>query len=219
MYIIYNVFMKIILLDEVDSTHTYLKELILKEGYKEATCVMTTLQTNGIGSRGNTWQGVRGNLFFSFVMKKEDLPKDLQLQSASIYFSYILKQLLEEKGSKIWLKWPNDFYVNDKKIGGTITTATKELVYCGIGLNLVNVSDDFGNLDISIDANEILKSYFQTLKKEITWKQVFNYFKIEFQISKKFQVTLDNKKVSLENAILNDDGSIEIDNKKVFSLR
>lgn len=211
--------MEIIKLEEVDSTHTYLKNHIVENGYKNPLCVVTELQTDGIGSRGNTWTGVKGNLFFSFVLKKDELAKDLQLQSASIYFSYILKKVLEESGSKVWLKWPNDFYIDDKKIGGTITSANKELLYCGIGLNLVEVDKSFGKLDIEIDKIKILETYFQTLEKEISWKQIFNFFKVEFQRSKNFLATIDNKKVSLEKAILNDDGSIEIENKKVFSLR
>ncbi|WP_072681428.1 biotin--[acetyl-CoA-carboxylase] ligase [Arcobacter sp. LA11] len=211
--------MKIIILDKVNSTHTYLRELIKREGYTYPTCIMTSLQTDGIGSRGNSWQGKDGNLFFSFVFEKKTLPNDLQLQSASIYFSYILKEVLANKGSNLWLKWPNDFYIKDKKIGGTITTATKDLIYCGIGLNLIDVSEDFGKLDIKIDSKSILELYFETLKKESSWKEIFSQFKIEFNRSKKFKATLDNKKVSLENALLNDDGSIEIDNTKVFSLR
>lgn len=211
--------MKIIILDKVNSTHTYIKELIKTEGYTYPTCIMTSFQTKGIGSRGNSWQGKSGNLFFSFVLEKKDLPKDLQLQSSSIYFSYILKEVLASKGSNLWLKWPNDFYIDNKKIGGTITTATKDLIYCGIGLNLIEVSSDFGKLDINIDPKSILELYFETLRKESSWKQIFSQFKIEFQRSKKFKATLDNKKVSLENALLNDDGSIEINNTKVFSLR
>ena len=211
--------MKIIILEKVNSTHTYLKDLIKSEGYTYPTCIMTSFQTDGIGSRGNSWQGKRGNLFFSFVLEKKDLPKDLELQSASIYFSHILKEVLSRKESKVWLKWPNDFYIDDKKIGGTITTATKDLIYCGIGLNLIDVSKDFGKLDIKIDSKSILELYFETLKKESSWKQIFSQFKIDFLRSKKFKATLDNKKVSLENAVLNDDGSIEIDNTKVFSLR
>ncbi len=106
-----------------------------------------------------------------------------------------------------------------KKIGGTITTLTNDLIYCGIGLNLIDVEDTFGKLDIKIDSNEILDIYFKTLEKGIFWKQVFSDFKIEFQRSRKFKATLDNRKISLEKAILNDDGSIQIDDKKVFSLR
>ncbi len=211
--------MKIIRLNKVDSTHIYLKEYIKENLYTTPTCVVTSFQTNGIGSRGNSWTGKKGNLFFSFVFNKNELPLDLPMQSYSIYFSYILKQVLEEFGSKVWIKWPNDFYIDDKKIGGTITTLSNELVYCGIGINLISVSSEYGNLDISLDVHKTLQLYFDKLKKQLSWKQIFSEFKIEFQKSKKFRVTIDNQKKSLENSILNSDGSINIDNKKVFSLR
>jgi len=215
----YTSIMKIIKLDEVDSTHTYLKDYIKTNGYNEAICITSDYQTNGIGSRGNSWTGTKGNLFFSFVLNKNELPKDLPMQSASIYFSFILKDILKTIGSEIWLKWPNDFYISDKKIGGTITTVSNDLIYCGIGLNLINVNEEFGKLDISITSENILKSYFNKLKLKDSWKQIFSEFKIEFQNSRKFQASVGDEKVSLENALLNDDGSIQVNNKKVFSLR
>ena len=215
----YNQFMKIINLEEVDSTHRYIKDYILENGYTEPLCILSDYQTQGIGSRGNNWIGIKGNLFFSFVVDNSFLSNDLPLQSSSIYFSYILKSVLKEYGSVVWLKWPNDFYIEDKKIGGTITTISKNLIYCGIGINLQKVSDEFGKLDINIDSNKILKSYFSELEKKISWKQIFSEFKIEFEYSKKFQTTIDNQKVSLQSVILNEDGSIQVNNKKVFSLR
>ena len=215
----YNGLMKIIVLDHVDSTHSYLKNHIQTEGFLEPLCIATTLQTNGIGSRGNVWIGQRGNLFFSFVLKKSSLPNDLPLQSASIYFSYILKMVLEEKGSKIWLKWPNDFYTDNKKIGGTITSVNSELIYCGIGLNLEKVDEEYGYLDIKMSPNEILNDYFLKLEKLILWKHIFSEFKIEFQKSRFFKSTVNGEKVSLKNAVLNDDGSVSLGDKKVFSLR
>ena len=215
----YTIIMKIIKLNEVSSTHTYLKEHIKNNTFEEAMCIYTNYQTHGIGSRGNTWSGIKGNLFFSFVISQNDLPMDLPLQSASIYFSYILKEVLEENNSKVWLKWPNDFYIEEKKIGGTITNITQNLIYCGIGLNLKSVSNEYGKLDIEINSNKILKSYFDKLESKYLWKQIFKCFKIEFQHSQKFQATIDNEKVSLKNAVLNSDGSIDVNNKKVFSLR
>lgn len=215
----YTSHMKIIKLNEVDSTHTYLKDYIKKNSYKEAICIQSDYQTNGIGSRGNSWTGTKGNLFFSFVLSVDDLPSDLPIQSASIYFSYILKSILKDNASKVWLKWPNDFYIDDKKIGGTITTVSSNLLYCGIGLNLINVNEDFGKLDILINPDSILKSYFNKLKVKNSWKHIFSEFKIEFQNSRKFQASVDNEKVSLKDAVLNDDGSIQVNNKKVFSLR
>ena len=215
----YTSIMKIIKLNEVDSTHKYLKDYIKENTYTEPICITSDYQTNGIGSRGNSWSGVKGNLFFSFVLSKNDLPEDLPMQSASIYFSYILNEVLRNEKSKVWLKWPNDFYINDKKIGGTITTISSNLIFCGIGLNLISVNNDYVKLDISIQSNKILEEYFDKLELRYSWKQIFKYFKIEFQNSRKFQASVDGEKVSLENAILNEDGSIEVNKKKVFSLR
>lgn len=215
----YNRNMKIIKLKEIDSTHRYIKDYITENGYTEPLCVLCDYQTQGIGSRGNSWLGKEGNLFFSFVLDGSFLPDDLPMQSSSIYFSYILKDVLKELGSKVWLKWPNDFYLDDKKIGGTITTVSKNLFYCGIGINLKEVSNDFGKLDITINIDNMLKNYFFNLEKKIFWKQIFSEFKVEFQYSKKFQATIDNQKISLENVMLNEDGSIQVNNKKVFSLR
>ncbi|MFY4750388.1 biotin--[acetyl-CoA-carboxylase] ligase [Aliarcobacter butzleri] len=211
--------MKIIRLDEVDSTHKYLKEYISKNEYTNPLCIVTDLQIQGIGSRGNSWIGKKGNLFFSFALDINSLPKDLPLQSTSIYFTYILKNILKNLGSQVWIKWPNDFYIENKKIGGTITSMSKNLIFCGIGLNLLDVEKEYEKLDIKIDVDEVLKNYFFEIEKKISWKQIFSDFKIEFEKSKKFQTTIDNQKISLESAILNDDGSIQINNKKVFSLR
>lgn len=211
--------MKIIKVDSINSTQLYLKEYITCNGYKHPICVFTNNQLNGIGSRGNSWLGKEGNLFFSFVIDKTYLPDDLKLQSASIYFSFILKDILAKKGSKVWLKWPNDFYLKNKKIGGTITFSSKDLLYCGIGLNLVETSDNFGNLDIKIVSKDLLKEYFEEIKNKVSWKKIFSKFRVEFNLSKKFKTTVNNEKISLENSILKDDGSIQINNKKVFSLR
>ena len=152
--------MKIIRLDEVDSTHKYLKEYILKNEYTNPLCIVTDLQTQGIGSRGNSWIGKKGNLFFSFALDINSLPKDLPLQSTSIYFTYILKNILKNLGSQVWIKWPNDFYIENKKIGGTITSMSKNLIFCGIGLNLLDVEKEYEKLDIKIDVDEVLKNYF-----------------------------------------------------------
>jgi len=211
--------LEICFLDSVESTHLYLKQYIKKNGYTKPLCIATNHQTKGIGSRDNTWQGRKGNLFFSFVIDEELLTSDLPIQSTSIYFSFILKELLSEMGSKIWLKWPNDFYIADKKIGGTITNKVKELYYCGIGLNVQFVHEEYGYLDIEIEIMNLLQSYFSIILQKQTWKQVFSKYLLEFENSKEYKATIQKEKVSLKNAFLNDDGSITIDNKKVFSLR
>ncbi|MBN2837368.1 MAG: biotin--[acetyl-CoA-carboxylase] ligase [Fusobacteriaceae bacterium] len=211
--------MEIVYLKSIDSTHKYLQNFITKNGYKNPLAVVTQNQTNGIGSRDNQWVGNAGNLFFSFVIDKSYIPNDLLPQSYSIYFSYLLKEILEKHGSTIWLKWPNDFYIDKSKVGGTITNLKGDLIYCGIGVNLIDVENMYSSLDIKINIETLLKEYFTVIERKKSWKQIFSKFLIEFDKSKVYKTTINDKKVSLDTAVLNSDGSITIDNKKVFSLR
>jgi len=204
-------------LKSVDSTQKYIKQILKKETLPFA--VVSDIQTDGIGSRDNSWQGLEGNLFFSFALSFKDLPKDLKLESSSIYFAYILKDILFKFGSKTFLKWPNDFYVGDAKIGGTIVHVVGDVVVCGIGLNLKQSPMGFGTLDIDVSREELLKQYFLEIEKKILWKQVFSKYKLEFHENKKFFVTYKEEKISLKGAILQDDGSIIINGERIFSSR
>ena len=189
--------MQIKYFDSLESTQLSLKSYIKSNGYITPLAFYTKCQTNGIGSRDNKWIGKEGNLFFSFVIKKSLLPKDLLVQSASIYFSFIFKEILANFGSKCILKWPND------------------LMFCGIGLNIDDVSIDFGYLDIDIDIQSLLNKYFEALERYPSWKQIFSKYKIEFNNENEFRT----QNILLKNTILQEDGSLFIDGKKVFSLR
>ncbi len=131
---------EILWLDEVDSTQRYLLDELKSKRLKAPICVGTTIQTHGRGSRGNSWIGEEGNFFVSFAIDRSFLPNDLKLESSSIYFAYILKEVLEDLGSKVWLKWPNDFYLGEKKLGGLITNLVGDSLVCGVGINLKNAS-------------------------------------------------------------------------------
>jgi len=209
--------MQIKYLNKVESTQLFLKSYI--QTNKQEICFYTNNQTNGIGSRDNLWQGEEGNLFFSFAIDEANLPNDLALQSASIYFSYIFKSILEDLGSKIFIKWPNDFYINNDKIGGIITNKVDNFLLCGIGINLKKTKSFKAYLDINIKSEILLKNYFSQLNKFPSWKQIFSKYRLEFYHSKKYYTNINNKKVLLAEASLNNDGSLTINGQKVFSLR
>ena len=211
--------MQILYLDSVDSTQKYLKELVKENRVALPYAVVASSQTDGIGSRGNSWNGVKNNLFLSFAILLKDLPKDLKLESASIYFSYILKETLEEFDSAVWLKWPNDFYINDKKVGGMITNLVNETLVCGVGLNIAHAPNNFAKLDVILDRDELIERYFKNIKKKSLWKQVFSKYKIEFYKNQNFYTHDKNLIISLKDASLQSDGSIVINNERIYSLR
>lgn len=210
--------MEILTFESLPSTHLYLSEKIKSGELQTPILVLAYQQNSGIGSRGNAWNAVKEGLYFSFAMVQEELPSDLALESISIYFGYIFKEVLAELGSQVCLKWPNDLYLGEKKIGGILCTKIAHNILVGIGLNLVVENPEFGALDIGVSREEILNLFIKRIKI-YTWKQIFSKYKLEF--SKNFQYSFhhNGELVSLRESELLDDGSILLKGERIYSLR
>ncbi|EAL3925012.1 biotin--[acetyl-CoA-carboxylase] ligase [Campylobacter upsaliensis] len=211
--------MQIICIEKIASTQLFLCEQIRKDEIKQNTAIYALEQTSGVGSRDNAWISSRGNLHLSFCVREEDLPSDLPLASVSIYFAYLLKDLLAQKGSQIWLKWSNDLYLNDKKVGGVMSHKIGEFVVCGMGLNLKFAPQNATFCDVEIEIKELVEEFIKVLEKKFLWKQIFSKYVLEFEKSKKFSVHYEGKLYALKGALLYEDGSILLANKRVYSLR
>ncbi len=211
--------MEVLYFDTLDSTQIYLIEALQSNKVVAPICVMAKEQTAGIGSRDNHWEGGEGNLFFSLAVNMEDLPNDLPLSSASIYFSYMMREVIVQYDEEIWLKWPNDLYQKSYKIGGTITKKVDNILICGMGVNLQKNSNSFKALNLNVEPIFLLKEYLLALEKYPSWKQVFSQYKIEFERSREFFTHIDGHKKTLKDATLSEDGSLIIDNKRVYSIR
>ena len=211
--------MEIICFDELGSTQKYLIEKIKEGELKAPVAILAKNQTAGIGSRDNSWEGGDGNLFFSFALLIEDLPRDLPLASASIYFSYIMKEVLSEFKDDIFVKWPNDLYFNESKVGGVVTKLIDNVLICGIGVNLAPNSNGFKSLNLKIKPLDILKIFLKKIEKKEKWKQVFSKYAIEFEKNRDIFANIEGKRVNLKEAILESDGSLIINNRRVYSLR
>jgi len=205
--------------NSLPSTQKHLIEALNKGHLQAPIAVISSEQSEGVGSRDNSWSGGEGNFFASIALDLGMLPEDLPLGSASIYFSFIMKQTLESLGENIWLKWPNDFYLNDDKVGGTITKKVNNTLVCGIGINLKKSQNGYRALQCDISAQKLLKNYLLALEKFPKWKEIFREYEIEFELSRNFSVHIENDKKSLLDATLCEDGSVIIEGKRVFSLR
>ncbi|MFY9143207.1 biotin--[acetyl-CoA-carboxylase] ligase [Sulfuricurvum sp.] len=205
--------------ESLESTQVYLLEELKASRLSAPVCIGAVSQTQGKGSRGNSWTGMSGNLFISLAIPRSMLPDDLKLESSSIYLAFMMKDFLTSLNSNVWLKWPNDFYIDDKKIGGVITNLMGETLVCGIGLNLVSAPECFAKIDIDVDAYDLTEGYCSLFKNLPPWKQIFSKYQIEFENSRKFFTHNNNEKVALERAVLLEDGSLECDGQRIFSLR
>ncbi len=107
----------------------------------EGAVVITDEQTAGRGQRGTVWVTSTGqNFTFSLILKPIFLPvSDQFMLSQAIALG--IRQYLATYLENVWIKWPNDLYVNDLKIGGilienSLLGAQIAQSIVGIGLNI-----------------------------------------------------------------------------------
>lgn len=129
--------MKIIVLDEIDSTNEYLKREY--QNMSTYTCVLAKKQIAGKGRRGHCWQSHDNqNLTVSFLYK--DIENIQDAWKYTLIAAKSIMELLDKNSIKTKIKWPNDIYVNDQKICGilveTILEPDLKGVIIGIGLNV-----------------------------------------------------------------------------------
>jgi len=211
--------LKILYFKTLPSTQLYLKEQLKRKALEIPIAVVADIQTKGVGSRENSWMSQEGNLFLSFALDINELPSDLKLESVCIYFSYLLKEVLTEFDSNVFLKWPNDFYIENKKIGGMITNIVDNILICGVGLNLTTAPEGFAALDITINRKILIEKYWQKIEKKVLWKQVFSKYKLEFENNKNFFTHSKEMRISLESSTLESDGSLNVNGERIYSRR
>ncbi len=211
--------MKIEFIENIASTHLHVSKNIREGNIKVPYLLYANNQYEGIGSRENSWIGDSGNLYMSFCIDEKTLHSDVPYHSICIYCAMIMKEILNQKGSRVWLKWPNDFYIGEKKIGGIMSCKIKDIFVVSMGINLLSCPQDFATLDINISNHELVECFCKEFEKKYSWKQIFSKFRLQFHKHKNKTFHLDGKIYPLSDAKLNDDGSITIKGKKVYNLR
>ena len=177
--------MKIIKLDAIDSTNSYLKKLLNKESLDDLTVVVSKHQSQGKGRNGNVWVNKPSlNLAFSIYkrFRNFDIEKKFMLNViSSISVNEILKKY---NLSDLTVKWPNDIMAGNKKISGilienNITGNMIKYSVIGIGIN-INQSE-FKNLpnatSIFIETGKLNSVERLTNELQKTLKKNFNKFK------------------------------------------
>ena len=132
--------MRVIRLDEVDSTNRWLRENVA--AVEATTVCVADFQTAGRGCGTNSWESERGkNLLFSLLMHPDGIEARQQFQ-ISMATALAVSDAMGDFGIKdIRVKWPNDIYWNDQKLCGMLIenrlsgTAIRDSII-GIGLNV-----------------------------------------------------------------------------------
>ncbi len=95
--------------------------------------IVSEVQKGGYGQYGRRWESPSGGLWFTEVFETKNK------KALSLFLSLPVIRVLESLGiTGVRVKWPNDIYLNGKKVAGILTKVSKETVFAGIGINVEN---------------------------------------------------------------------------------
>ncbi|MBQ0270931.1 MULTISPECIES: bifunctional biotin--[acetyl-CoA-carboxylase] ligase/biotin operon repressor BirA [Providencia] len=147
----------------IDSTNQYMLERInsLKSG---DTC-LAEYQSAGRGRRGRQWISPFGcNLYLSMYWKLDQGPA--AAVGLSLVVGIVIAEALNKiSQDKVKVKWPNDLYMNDKKLAGILvelTGKTGDAAHIIIGIG-INIGMNKNNIE---DANTITQEW-SSLRDEV----------------------------------------------------
>ena len=132
----------IVRLDETDSTNQWLRDSEkLTANSEQPRAVIADYQTAGRGCGTNTWESERGkNLLFSMLIYPVEVPAAKQFR-ISMAISMAILDALEQHIGDVSIKWPNDIYWRNGKLGGILIEnrlqggCIKDCII-GVGLNV-----------------------------------------------------------------------------------
>ena len=182
----------VIKLKSVDSTNSYARELLQSTKVNDGTAIVAEEQFAGRGQHANVWETQSGkNLTLSVVL----YPKFLQIVNQFLLSQFValavrntVENLLKSVNcnEKVWVKWSNDIFVKNRKIGGILIENSLrgnliDNTIVGIGLN-VNQIEFVSDLtqkassllkitDFQFDLGEVSKILFSYLQKYYDWLQ------------------------------------------------
>ena len=126
----------------MNSTNEYALTLLSKNKPAEGTVISTPNQYAGRGQIGSGWESAPGkNIALSIILYPSFLPIAQQF-SLNQSISLAVFDLVEEHfPQKTKIKWPNDIYINEKKVAGILIqnsiSGTKiRSSVVGIGINV-----------------------------------------------------------------------------------
>lgn len=137
----------IIWLDSATSTNSELSHIIAQKRPEEWTIIAARSQTSGRGQAGNRWEAAPGmNICCSICLYPQSVePADQFVISMAVAVG--IARYLHEKSMPVKIKWPNDIYIQNKKICGILIENQlmgEEICSSVIGIGLNVNQTEFG---------------------------------------------------------------------------
>ncbi|TDM31800.1 biotin--[acetyl-CoA-carboxylase] ligase [Macrococcoides canis] len=226
-----SLFNKGYIFDKLKSTQDEAEKIALSES--QPFLVISETQTEGRGRFKRHWSSQPDTGLWMSVVLQPDISLQ-KLTTFNLFIALALANTVRHYHSEVKIKWPNDIYLNDKKLSGFLTEIKGSQdnisqIICGIGVNLNTERTDFPDelestatsLQIetvnAIDRYEFLEGLLLNLEKyyKLFLTGTFSEVKEEYEsYALIFERTLkytEGSRVIIGRAeSLNDDGTLNV---------
>ncbi|MDP3479948.1 MAG: biotin--[acetyl-CoA-carboxylase] ligase [Desulfoprunum sp.] len=155
---------------------------LAQDGAEHGTAVIAEMQLKGRGRLDRSWHSpAKTGLYCSVIIRpkirSEDYPKITLVAGLSV------SQALDSScGIQSSVKWPNDIYINGRKLGGILTESSPlsggiscPFAVVGIGVNINNSKEDFApeiakkatSVFIETGGENDIEEVFQAIRAEL----------------------------------------------------
>ena len=140
---------KIEVYDSVESTQTIAKQSLVDNQY--TMLILSDEQTKGRGRFNRNWSSSKGKGLWMSVVLRPNVSFAM-IPKFNLFIALGIRDAIQAfSKDKVEIKWPNDIYINDKKVCGFLTEMVAnadavEAIICGIGINLNHQEEDFSDI-------------------------------------------------------------------------
>ncbi len=215
--------------DYLSSTNDLAMQLGMQNA-PSGTLVVAESQTKGRGRLGRSWFSPKyKGIYFSLLLRPAILPEYSPVLTILIAVS-MAEAVKEITGLDIQIKWPNDLFLNNKKLGGILTEMNAEadkinFMVMGVGLNVNNDKKSLvsGATSLKEHTHEslsrplLLQEILRRIEKNYgLWEQkgphliIDKWRQLSFTLGKRVKVYCQNKHIEGTAADIDKDGGLLI---------
>ena len=144
-------------LSTIDSTNNYAANLLKETNVVNGTTILTKRQEFGRGQRGNSWHTESGkNLILSTIIFPK--LKNQYVFHLNIIVSLSVEKTLNDLGIVAKVKWPNDIYINNRKVAGILIEnqiqgglISSSIIGLGLNVNQLNFPSEINATSIALE--------------------------------------------------------------------
>ena len=131
--------MNLYVFDELDSTNTYAKRLVIEENIKHAL-IVAGFQSAGRGRMGRSFYSPNGTGVYFSILHTTEQPLSGVVSLTSMTAVAVMRAIRDLTGKQAQIKWVNDLYLQNKKVCGILAESISlgegmSRVIIGIGIN------------------------------------------------------------------------------------